>query len=115
MSNADVLLNLKKCFFFDDQIYYFGRVVKPGKLTISDKETDFTRGMQQQTNVTKLKSLFSLCNALHRFLPIFSWMTASLKKKLVKDQLFHFDVLDKKEMKAPSTRQSKLLSLLLFP
>lgn len=115
--DACVLFKLIWCFFFGDKIDYPGHVIKAGKLIMSDKETDSIRELKQPTNMTDLKLFLDLCNVSRRFVPNSARFPAPLNKKRMKYQPFHFDDLDKTEIKGLLTLQDKLLSslLLAFP
>lgn len=95
-------LKLEYCFFFDDEIDYLGYVMKLKKFAILEMAIDAIRGLKQPTNVTKMKSFLSLCIVYHRFVPNFARIAALSTKKLMNDQPFHFDGLDKTELQALS-------------
>lgn len=91
LSDASVLLKLKKCFFLDGDIDYLGQIINRGKFAISDKAADAILGLKQPPNPTELKMFPSLCNVFRRFVPSFVRIETLLKKKLMKYQAFPFD------------------------
>lgn len=52
LKNAGLTLNLKKCFFFHNNIYYLGHVIKLGSLEVAPKESASNEKLKPSSNIT---------------------------------------------------------------
>lgn len=108
---AGVSLKLEECPFFEDLIDYLDHVIQPRRLKISAKAMNAITGLQDPTKVTELNCFLGLCIVLRRFVPNFAQIAALLNKKLRKNQLIHFESLNKSEIDALKMSKHNLLSL----
>jgi hypothetical protein len=60
---AVLTLNLKKCHFLKDTVDYLGHVIRPGQLSVAEKNTAALKYMTQPTTQTELRYFLGLCNA----------------------------------------------------
>jgi hypothetical protein len=52
---AGLSMNLNKCFFFKETVNYLGRVIRPGKLAVVEKNTRALRDSKPPTTQTELR------------------------------------------------------------
>lgn len=107
LTDEYVRLCLKKCKFFTNCIDYLGHAIRPGPLEVSTTTTYPLCRLVHPTNLTKLQSLFGLCNVLWRLVPNFPDVAASLKTKFRKGQLQTFDWLSNEEITAWETIRAR--------
>lgn len=74
------------------------------------KATDKIRGLQQLTNMTRLKCTLCLCNVLQRFVPNFTRIVASLNCKQGNDQASSLELQNQILIQALETLDHWLLS-----
>lgn len=84
LQRAVVPLKLKKCFFFQSSVDYFGHVVLPGKLQVAKTSTKTIREARTLNTHTELYSFWGLCNVYRRFVPGLANITAPLDEMLKK-------------------------------
>lgn len=70
-----------------------GHVIKPGKLEISERTNDEIKGLKLPRKVTKLRSLWGLCNVFRRFVPNLEIFSSPLTKKFRVDEPVNFGFL----------------------
>jgi hypothetical protein len=101
---AGLTLNFKKCNFFKDTVDYLGLVIRPGQLSVAEKNTAALKDMMHPTTQTELRSFLGLCNVYRRFLKGSAKIAAPLNillrngvtpqlSTLSLEQLFAFDTL----------------------
>jgi hypothetical protein len=101
---AGLTLNLKKCHFFKDKVDNLGHVIRPGQLSVAEKNTAALKDMMHPTTHTELRSFLGICNVYRRFVKAFAKIAAPLNILLRKvetpqlsplspEQVFAFDTL----------------------
>jgi hypothetical protein len=75
---AGLTLNLKKCHFFKETVEYLGHVIRPGQLSVAEKNTATLKNTKHPTTQTELRSFLGLCNVYRRFVRGFSKIAAPL-------------------------------------
>jgi hypothetical protein len=50
---------LKKCHFFKDTVDYLGHVIRPGQLSVAEKNTAALKDMTHPTSQTELRSFLA--------------------------------------------------------
>jgi hypothetical protein len=101
---AGLTLNLNKCHFFKDTVDYLGHVIRPGQLSVAEKNTAALKDMTHPTTQTELRSLLGLCNVYRRLVKGFAKIAAPLNillrngetpqlSPLSPEQVFAFDTL----------------------
>jgi hypothetical protein len=90
---AGLTLNLKKCYFLKDTVDYLGHVIRPGQLSVADKNTSALKDMTHPTTQTDLCSFLGLCNVYRRFVKGFVKIAAPLNILLRKGDTPHLSPL----------------------
>lgn len=88
----------ENCSSFLKQIDIFGYEIHPWRLAVANTTTEAIQKLKIVTNPTDTCSFIRLRNVFHRSVPNFSWITASLNRKLIMDhpKIFTgFDLLKK--------------------
>jgi hypothetical protein len=75
---AGLSLNLKQCYFFHDTVSYLGHVMRPGKLTVAEKNTHALKTAKPPTTQSELRSFLGFCNVYRRFVAGFAKIVAPL-------------------------------------
>jgi hypothetical protein len=83
---AGMTLNLKKCHFFKDTVDYLGHVIRPGQLSVAEKNTAALKDIMHPTTHTELRSFLGLCNVYRRFFKGFAKIAAPLNILLRKGE-----------------------------
>lgn len=86
------MLKPRKCSFFTNTIDYLGPSIRPGKLEIAAHSSDEKNDLREKRNVTELRSFLGLCNAFHRFMPIFPHISSPLNKSSVRISHRHLKI-----------------------
>jgi RNase H-like domain found in reverse transcriptase/Reverse transcriptase (RNA-dependent DNA polymerase) len=81
---AWLTLNLNKCHFFKETVDYLGHVIRPGQLSVAEKNTATLKNSKHPTTQTKLRSFLDLCNVYRRFVRGFAKIAAPLNLLLRK-------------------------------
>jgi hypothetical protein len=90
--------------FFKDTVDYLGHVIRPGQLSVAEKNTAALKDMMHPTTQTELRSFLGLCNVYRRLVKVFAKIAAPLNILLRKgetpqlsplspEQVFAFDML----------------------
>ena len=58
--SAVMTLNLKKCLFFKETVDYLGHVIRPGKLSVAEKNKAALKYIKHPTTQTELRSFLGL-------------------------------------------------------
>lgn len=82
LKNDGVTIKLKKCFYFSMTIDYFGRVIDPDRLQVTQKKTKEINLPQYTTAVSEMRLFPSLWNVYCQFLPNLARLVSLLNKKL---------------------------------
>jgi hypothetical protein len=90
---AGLTLNLKKCYFLKDTVDYLGHVIRPGQLSVAEKNTAALKDMTHPTTQTDLRSFLGLCNVYRRFVKGFVKIAAPLNILLRKGDTPHLSPL----------------------
>jgi Reverse transcriptase (RNA-dependent DNA polymerase)/RNase H-like domain found in reverse transcriptase len=83
---AGLTLILNKCHFFKDTVDYLGHVIRPGQLSVTEKNTAALKDMTHTTTQTELLSFLDLCNVYRRFFKGFAKIAAPLNILLRKGE-----------------------------
>ena len=86
LRKAGLSLKLKKCNFFTKTVDYLGRVIRPGKLEVAEKNTAALKGFKEPRTQTQLRSFLGMCNVYRRFVPNFARVAAPINQLLKKEQ-----------------------------
>lgn len=85
LRKAGLPSNLKKCFFFQPRVEYFGHVIHPGNLSVAnDRVTAFGRFTFPQT-LTQLHSFLRVCNMYRLFVKEFTKIARTMSSMLSKE------------------------------
>jgi hypothetical protein len=107
---AGLSLNLKKCHFFKETVDYLGHVIRPGKLSVAEKNTQALRTAKPPTTQSELRSFLGLCNVYRRFVRGFARIAAPLNALLRKGESPQLGVLSKEQLDAFEQLRSNLLN-----
>lgn len=84
-----VSLKASKCHLFQEEVEYLGHVVRPGRISVNEKNTKALRGLHYPRTQTQLKSFLGMCGVYRRFVPGFAKvarpLTALTSTKLPKE------------------------------
>jgi hypothetical protein len=106
---ARLTLNLKKCNFFKDTVDYLGHVIRPGQLSVAEKNTAALKYMTHPTTQTELRSFLGLFNVYRRFVKGFAKISAPLNILLRKGETPQLSPLSPEQAFAFDTLRSSLL------
>ena len=107
---AGLTLNLKKCHFFKNTVDYLGHVIRPGQLSVAEKNTAALKDMKHPTTQTELRSFLGLCNVYRRFVKGFAKIAAPLNVLLRKGETPQLDLLSPDQVIAFDTLRDALLN-----
>jgi len=85
-----VTLKAKKCHLFSNEVEYLGHVIRPGRISVNEKNLKAIRKAIYPKTQTQLRSLLGMCNKYRRFTagfakvakPLNKLVSSSLPKKL---------------------------------
>ena len=107
---AGLTLNLKKCHFFKETVDYLGHVIRPGHLSVAEKNTAALKVAKHPTTQTELRSFLGLCNVYRRFVKGFSKIAAPLNLLLRKGETPQLGPLSSEQVSAFETLRDALLN-----
>jgi transposase InsO family protein len=110
LGGAGLSLKLSKCHFFQEAVDYLGHVIRPGKLSVAEKNTAALRNAPLPRTQTELRSFLGLCNVYRRFVPRFAAVAAPLTGLLGKGTPPQLGTLSPQQINAFNTLRDKLLS-----
>jgi hypothetical protein len=103
-------LNLKKCHFFKETVDYLGHVIRPGQLSVAEKNTTTLKSTNHPTTQTELRSFLGLCNVYRRFVRGFAKIAAQLNLLLRKGETPQHGPLSSEQVTAFDTLRNALLN-----
>jgi len=62
-----VTLKAQKCHLFTNEVEYLGHVVRPGRLSVNEKNIKAIKKSRFPQTQTQLRSLLGICNVYGRF------------------------------------------------
>jgi len=85
-----VTLKAKKCHLFSNEVEYLGHVIRPGRISVNEKNLKAIRKAIYPKTETQLRSFLGMCNIYRRFTadfakvakPLNNLVSTSLPKKL---------------------------------
>ncbi len=77
LGKAGVSLKLEKCHFFKESVDYLGHVIRPGRLSLAERNTRALREVKHPSSQTELRSFFGMFNVYRRFVPNFAPRSAA--------------------------------------
>ena len=110
LRSAGVSLKLKKCNFFTQSVSYLGHVIRPGRLSLADKNTRALREAKHPSTQTELRSFLGICNVYRRFVPNFARIAAPLNRMLKKGEPKDIDTLLPEQADAFEALKTALLN-----
>jgi len=72
LGNAGVTLKAKKCHLFSNEVEYLGHVVRPGRISVNEKNLKAIRRAQFPKTQTQLRSFLGMCKVYRRFTDSFA-------------------------------------------
>lgn len=96
--------------FFASTIDYLGHVIRLCQLEIAFSTADAIKHLLQLRNITVLHSFLKLCIVFRIFILNLARIAALLNRKLQKDQLEKFGLVNEKELTAMAAFLDKLIS-----
>ncbi len=90
---AGVSLKLKKSDFFTQSVNYLGHVIRPGRISLAEKNTQALSEFKHPSAQTELRSFLGICNVYRRFVPNFACIAAPLNALWKKGMPTHIDTL----------------------
>jgi RNase H-like domain found in reverse transcriptase len=107
LCRADTHLN--KFHFFTDTVDYLGHVIRPGQLSVAEKNTAALKVMTHPTTQTELRSFLGLCNVYRRFVKGLFKIAAPLNILLRKGETPQLSPLSPEQVLAFDTLRASLL------
>jgi Reverse transcriptase (RNA-dependent DNA polymerase) len=107
---AGLTLSLKKCHFFKGPVDYLGHVIRPGQLSVAEKNTATLKNTKHPTIQTELRSFLGLCNSYRRFVRGFAKIAAPLNLLLRKGETPQLGPLSPEQVTAFDTLRDALLN-----
>jgi RNase H-like domain found in reverse transcriptase len=101
---------LKKFHFLKDTVDYLGHVIRPGQLSVAEKNTAALKDMMHPTTQTELRSFLGLCNVYRRFVKGFAKISAPLNILLRKGETPQLSPLSSELVFAFDTLRASLLN-----
>jgi len=72
LGKAGVTLKAAKCHFFQEEVEYLGRVIRPGRVHVLEKNLRAQRGLGCPETQTQMKSFLGMCGVYRRFVAVFA-------------------------------------------
>jgi RNase H-like domain found in reverse transcriptase/Reverse transcriptase (RNA-dependent DNA polymerase) len=107
---AGLTVNLKKCHFFKEIMDYLGHVIRPGQLSVAEKNTATLKNTKHPTTQTELRYFLGLCNVYRRFVRGFAKIEAPLNLLLRKGETPQLGPLSSEQVTAFDTLCDALLN-----
>ncbi len=73
-------LKLRKCKIFEWAVDYLGHVIRPGRLSVAERNTGAIRRATYPTTRTQIRSFLGMCNVYSRFVPDFAGTATPLTR-----------------------------------
>ena len=100
-------LNLKKCEFGKEKVYFLGHIVSSNGISVDERKIEVIRSWALPKNVSELRSFLGLANYYRKFVNNYSETAACLMELLKKEKKF---VMGEQEAVAFESIKVKLCS-----
>ena len=80
LSEAGVTLKPSKCHLFSNEVEYLGHVVRPGRISVNEKNLKAIRRANFPQTQTQLRSFLGMCNVYRRFAQDYAKVSAPLNR-----------------------------------
>lgn len=107
---SEVMVKQRRCYFFAETIISLCLHITPGCVEPAEHMTDEVAILEHLTTRTVLCSFLSLCNVFGWFVPYAACLAAPANKKLRKNRLKRYGLVDEKKSAAFGLFKKALIS-----